>query len=151
MSRCTLRPALGAATIQRAGSGSVPPILIASDVMPEITGNTSPDGRIRTMTRADLIAAITSRFPTLTAKDADIAVREILDAIGQSLAQGKRVEIRGFGSFSLNYRPPRKGRNPKSGEPVSVPAKYVPHFKPGKEMRAHVEESVKDAPFQQAI
>ena len=111
---------------------------------------TSPDGRMRTMTRADLIAAIASRFPTLTAKDADIAVREVLDAIGQSLVQGDRVEIRGFGSFSLNYRPPRKGRNPKSGESVSVPAKHVPHFKAGKEMRVRVEESAKSAPLQQA-
>ena len=118
--------------------------------MPEMTGNTSPDGRMRSMTRADLIVAIAFRFPTLTAKDADIAVRGILDAIGHSLVKGDRVEIRGFGSFSLNYRPPRKGRNPKSGETVSVPAKYVPHFKAGKEMRARVEESAKNAPLQQA-
>jgi len=95
------------------------------------------------MTRSDLIAAIASRFTHLTAKDAEIAVREILDAIGNSLVHGNRVEIRGFGSFSLNYRPARKGRNPKSGEAVSVPAKYVPHFKAGKEMRERVEDSVK--------
>jgi len=102
------------------------------------------------MTRSDLIAALASRFTHLTAKDAEIAVMEILDAIGDSLARGDRVEIRGFGSFSLNYRPPRKGRNPKSGDPVSVPAKYVPHFKAGKEMRERVEESAKPAPFQRA-
>jgi len=95
------------------------------------------------MTRSDLIAALASRFTHLTASDAEISVREILDAIGDSLAKGDRVEIRGFGSFSLNYRPPRKGRNPKSGDPVSVPAKYVPHFKTGKEMRERVEESAK--------
>ncbi len=95
------------------------------------------------MTRSDLIAALASRFTHLTAKDAEIAVKEILDAIGNSLAHGDRVEIRGFGSFSLNYRPARKGRNPKSGEAVSVPAKYVPHFKAGKEMRERVEESAK--------
>ena len=97
------------------------------------------------MTRSDLIAALAARFTHLTAKDAEIAVKEILDAIGNSLAHGGRVEIRGFGSFSLNYRPARKGRNPKSGEAVSVPAKYVPHFKAGKEMRERVEESAKPA------
>jgi integration host factor subunit beta len=82
------------------------------------------------MARSDLIATITSRFPNLMAKDAEIAVKQIVDAIGRSLAQGDRVEIRGFGSFSLNYRPARTGRNPRSGEAVSVPPKYVPHFKP---------------------
>ena len=100
------------------------------------------------MTRSDLIAALAHRFTHLTATDAEIAVKEILDAIRHALARGDRVEIRGFGSFSLNHRPPRKGRNPKSGETVSVPAKYVPHFKAGKEMRERVEESVKPAPLQ---
>ena len=100
------------------------------------------------MTRSDLIAALASRFTHLTAKDAEIVVKDILDAIGNSLAHGDRVEIRGFGSFSLNYRSPRKGRNPKSGDPVSVPAKYVPHFKAGKEMRERVEESAKPKPLQ---
>jgi len=95
------------------------------------------------MTRSDLIAALAARFSYLTAKDAEIVVKEILDAIGNSLAHGGRVEIRGFGSFSLNYRPARKGRNPKSGETVSVPAKYVPHFKAGKEVRERVEESAR--------
>lgn len=95
------------------------------------------------MTRSDLIAALASRFAHLTAKDAEIAVKEILDAIRDSLAKGDRTEIRGFGSFSVNYRPARKGRNPKSGEAVSVPAKYVPHFKAGKEMRERIEESAK--------
>ena len=102
------------------------------------------------MTRSDLIIALASRFTHLTAADAEISVKEILDAIGNSLAKGDRVEIRGFGSFGLNYRPPRTGRNPKSGDPVSVPAKYVPHFKAGKEMRERVEESVKPALFRRA-
>ena len=106
--------------------------------------------QISPMTRSDLIAALASRFTHLTAKDAEIAVKEILDAIGNSLVQGNRVEIRGFGSFSLNYRPPRTGRNPKSGSPVSVPAKYVPHFKAGKEMRERVEESAKPTLRQRA-
>lgn len=102
------------------------------------------------MTRSDLIANLAYRFPNLMTKDADIAVKEILDAIGQSLAKGDRVEIRGFGSFGLNYRPARIGRNPKSGEKVQVAAKYVPHFKAGKEMRERVEESVKNTPILQA-
>ena len=102
------------------------------------------------MTRSDLIVALASRFTHLTAKDAEIAVKEILDAIGHSLAHGDRIEIRGFGSFSLNYRPARKGRNPKSGETVPVPAKYVPHFKAGKEMRERVEESASPAPLRRA-
>ncbi|RDE51624.1 MAG: integration host factor subunit beta [Candidatus Accumulibacter meliphilus] len=102
------------------------------------------------MTRADLIAAIASRFPTLTVKDADIAVKEIFDAIGRALAQGDRVEIRGFGSFRLNYLPARTGRNPRTGVAVSVPEKYVPHFTVGKELRECVEASVKDVPLEQA-
>lgn len=99
-------------------------------------------GKIYAMTRSDLIAALAARFQSLTAKDAEVAVKEILDAIGHSLAQGGRAEIRGFGSFSLNYRPPRMGRNPKSGDAVLVSAKYAPHFKAGKEMRERVEQSV---------
>ena len=109
-----------------------------------------PEGKIIAMTRSDLITVLASRFPSLVAKDAEIAVKEILDAIGIALAQGDRVEIRGFGSFRLNYRPARTGRNPKSGEPVSVAEKYVPHFQAGKEMRERVEQSVKPAPLQRA-
>ncbi len=93
------------------------------------------------MTRSDFIAALASRFRHLVTKDAEISVKVILDAISQSLTNGDRVEIRGFGSFDLNYRPPRTGRNPKSGEKVDVPAKHVPHFKPGKEMRQRIEAS----------
>lgn len=103
---------------------------------------------IRTMTRSDLIAALASRFPKLMAKDAEITVKEILDAIGQSLARGDRIEIRGFGSFGLNYRPPRLGRNPKTGQSVSVPEKRVPHFKAGLEMRERVDQSVNAQPLQ---
>ena len=97
------------------------------------------------MTRSDLIAALAFRFPKLMSKDAEVSVMEILDAISNALAKGDRVEIRGFGSFGLNYRPARTGRNPKSGEKVMVAPKYVPHFKAGKEMRERVEESVKSA------
>jgi len=98
------------------------------------------------MTRSDLVAAIAFRFPSLVAKDAEISVKEILEAIGQCLARGDRAEIRGFGSFSLNHRPARTGRNPKTGKTVLVPAKYVPHFKVGKEMRERVEAAATDTP-----
>ena len=91
------------------------------------------------MTKSELIARLAGRFPQLAAKDADLAVKMMLDAMTDALARGDRIEIRGFGSFALNYRPPRKGRNPKSGEAVDVPEKYVPHFKPGKELRERVD------------
>ena len=68
-------------------------------------------------------------------------MKVILDAMSDALSRGDRIEIRGFGSFALNYRPPRTGRNPKSGEKVQVPAKYVPHFKAGKELRERVDLS----------
>lgn len=91
------------------------------------------------MTKSELIARLAERFPQLVAKDADLSVKIILDAMSEALAKGDRIEIRGFGSFSLNYRPPRLGRNPKTGAKVEVPAKYVPHFKAGKELRERVD------------
>ncbi len=91
------------------------------------------------MTKSELIARLAARFPQLVAKDADFAVKMMLDAMSEALAKGDRIEIRGFGSFALNYRPPRVGRNPKSGDKVSVPEKYVPHFKAGKELRERVD------------
>ena len=93
------------------------------------------------MTKSELIAQLAERFPQLVAKDADYAVKMILDAMTDALARGDRIEIRGFGSFALNYRPPRTGRNPKSGEKVLVPEKYVPQFKAGKELRERVDLS----------
>ena len=94
------------------------------------------------MTKSDLIARLAERFPQLVAKDADFAVKMILDAMSEALAKGDRIEIRGFGSFALNYRPPRLGRNPKSGDKVSVPEKWVPHFKAGKELRERVDQAL---------
>ncbi len=91
------------------------------------------------MTRSELIQRLAEQFPQLTLKDIDLTIRTLLDEMSKSLAKGNRAEIRGFGSFTLNYRPPRKGRNPKSGASVSIPAKYVPHFKPGKELRERVD------------
>ncbi len=95
------------------------------------------------MTKSELIAHLAERFPQLVAKDADLSVKMMLDAMSEALAKGDRIEIRGFGSFSLNYRPPRTGRNPKTGTKVQVPAKYVPHFKAGKELRERVDQIVK--------
>ena len=93
------------------------------------------------MTKSELIAVLAGRFRQFTARDTSEAVEVLLDSIASALLKGNRVEIRGFGSFSLNYRPPRVGRNPKSGEKVLVSAKYVPHFKAGKEMRERVDEA----------
>ena len=91
------------------------------------------------MTRSDLIAKLAEQYPQLLAKDAELAVKVILDDMASALARGGRIEVRGFGSFALNYRPPRTGRNPKTGGKVQVPAKYVPHFKAGKELRERVD------------
>ncbi len=91
------------------------------------------------MNRSELIARIADAVPQLLAKDAELAIKVILDTISTSLSKGGRVEIRGFGSFALNYRPPRQGRNPKTGDKVKVPAKYSPHFKAGKELRERVD------------
>jgi len=93
------------------------------------------------MTRSELIIRLAPHFPQLTTKDAELAVKAILEGMSEALAKGDRIEIRGFGSFSLNYRPPRIGRNPMTGETVLVPAKKVPHFTPGKELRERVEAS----------
>lgn len=98
-----------------------------------------PTRSAATLNRSDLIERLAERFPRLTRKDAESAVTLILDAMAARLAQGARIEVRGFGSFGLNYRQPRRGRNPKTGVTVEVPAKYVPHFKPGKELRAGVD------------
>jgi len=86
------------------------------------------------MTRTELIAQLAAYFPQLTNKDAELSVKAIHDGMTEALARGGRIEIRGFGSFALNYRPPRQGRNPMTGETVPVPAKRVPHFTPGKEL-----------------
>lgn len=91
------------------------------------------------MTRSDLVEELASRFGQLTHRDAEFAVKTILDAVSDALVRGHRIEIRGFGSFSVNRRPPRMGRNPRSGESVAIPEKRVPHFKPGKALREAVD------------
>ncbi len=94
------------------------------------------------MTKSELIDILVSKQPQLRYNDVELAVKSMLEHMANTLASGERIEIRGFGSFSLHYRPPRVGRNPKSGEQVSLPGKHVPHFKPGKELRERVNDSV---------
>ncbi|WP_313238721.1 integration host factor subunit beta [Delftia acidovorans] len=91
------------------------------------------------MTRSDLVEELAARFGQLSQRDAEQAVKTILDAVSDALVRGHRIEIRGFGSFSVNHRPPRMGRNPRSGEAVHIPSKRVPHFKPGKALREAVD------------
>lgn len=92
-----------------------------------------------TVTKSELIERIAQRQTQLAYKDVELAVKSILEHMAQTLATGERIEIRGFGSFSLHHRPARVGRNPKTGEPVSLPGKHVPHFKPGKQLRDRVD------------
>jgi len=91
------------------------------------------------MTKSELIIAIAGTQPQLDYRDVELAVKELLEQMSAALAAGERIEVRGFGSFSLHYRPPRVGRNPKTGAAVHVPDKFVPHFKPGKELRERVD------------
>ena len=94
------------------------------------------------MTKSELIEILAQKQTQLAYKDVELAVKNMLEHMATTLANGERIEIRGFGSFSLHYRPPRVGRNPKTGDSVELTAKYVPHFKPGKEMRERVNESM---------
>jgi integration host factor subunit beta len=87
------------------------------------------------LTKSDLIDNLSRSQSHLAYKDVELAVKSLIEMMSNALSVGERIEIRGFGSFSLHYRPPRVGRNPKSGAKVELPGKYVPHFKPGKELR----------------
>ena len=91
---------------------------------------------------AELVAA--QKGTQLVAKDVEHSVKVLVDTMTRSLAKGQRIEIRGFGSFNLNHRPARVGRNPKTGDKVEVPEKYVPHFKPGKELRERVDQALQN-------
>jgi integration host factor subunit beta len=93
------------------------------------------------MTKSDLIERLSEKQPLLNYRDVELAVKQILEQMSLSLSSGDRIEIRGFGSFTLHHRPPRVGRNPKSGKSVELGEKYVPHFKPGKELRDRVNEA----------
>jgi integration host factor subunit beta len=93
------------------------------------------------MTKSDLIEILSEKQSLLNYRDVELAVKLILEQMSDCLSRGDRIEIRGFGSFTLHHRPPRVGRNPKSGESVALDEKYVPHFKPGKELRDRVNEA----------
>jgi integration host factor subunit beta len=93
------------------------------------------------MTKSELIEVLARKQRHLPARDVELAVKHLIDLMSDCLANGQRIEIRGFGSFSLHYRPPRMGRNPKTGEAVALAGKHVPHFKPGKDLRDRVNES----------
>lgn len=94
------------------------------------------------MTKSELIEIIAAKQAQLSVKDVELAVKTLIEQMSETLAAGERIEIRGFGSFSLHYRAPRIGRNPKTGESVGLAGKYVPHFKPGKELRDRVNDSL---------
>jgi integration host factor subunit beta len=94
----------------------------------------------RSMTKSELIEVIAKEQSHLAYRDVELAIKCMIEQMSQALASGDRIEIRGFGSFSLHFRPPRPGRNPKTGESVALAGKHVPHFKPGKELRERVNE-----------
>lgn len=93
------------------------------------------------MTKSELIELLARKQKHLPTKDVELAVKHLLELMSNALASGERIEIRGFGSFSLHFRPPRQGRNPKTGEAVALAGKFVPHFKPGKDLRDRVNEN----------
>jgi integration host factor subunit beta len=99
------------------------------------------------MTKSELIAQLIQKQQHLSAHDIDIAVKSVLDQLTEELEQRGRIEIRGFGSFSINFRPPRVGRNPRTGAAVPLEGKHVPHFKPGKELRDRVNDSAATTPI----
>jgi len=103
----------------------------------------------RSLTKSDLIESLSRNQGHLALKDVELAVKGLLEKMSQELASGERIEIRGFGSFSLHFRPARMGRNPKSGDAVALRGKYVPHFKPGKELRERVNQVTQDQAGQQ--
>lgn len=105
----------------------------------------SQTGEKKTITKSELIESLSQKQKHLSYRDVEFAVKSLIEQMAQSLARGERIEIRGFGSFSLHYRPPRVGRNPKTGESVPLPGKFVPHFKPGKELRERVNDSMQRA------
>jgi len=90
------------------------------------------------MTRSDLVEVLEQEQNQLSERDVELAVKTMLERMSEALASGKRIEIRGFGSFTLHFREPRIGRNPKTGQSVALPGRYAPHFKPGKALRERV-------------
>lgn len=117
--------------------------LMSCNPAPAVENRGSEEKPRYPMTRSELIELMASRQDQLSAKDVELAVKLIIDHMAETLAAGERIEIRGFGSFSLHYREPRRGRNPKTGDTVELDGKHVPHFKPGKELRERVNRSLK--------
>ncbi len=115
-----------------------PPGTSLGELLKEHIG--SGEDRLAAMTKSELIEIITAKQKHLPAKDVELALKQILEIMSDALSQGERIEIRGFGSFSLHFRPPRQGRNPKTGEAVALSGKHVPHFKPGKDLRERVND-----------
>ena len=100
------------------------------------------------MTKSEIIDILTRKQSHLSSKDVELSVKMLLESMSETLSGGGRIEIRGFGSFSLHHRTARKGRNPKTGDQVDLPPKFVPHFKPGKELRERVNAARNDFPIQ---
>jgi integration host factor subunit beta len=105
---------------------------------------------VMALTKSELIERISARQKQLSPKDVELAVKSLIEEMADNLANGGRIEIRGFGSFSLHFRAPRVGRNPKTGASVELQGKYVPHFKPGKELRDRVNQAMQENPGQAA-
>ena len=103
------------------------------------------------MTKSELIEALAKKQPHLTLKDVDLAVDCIIEHMCQALIANDRIEVRGFGAFSLHYHPARVGRNPKTGEPINLTAHYLLHFKPGKDLKDRVDQSRLDCPIRKEV
>ena len=117
--------------------------MIGSDIAELTRGGITPprcfmSRTLGTMTKSELIEVLARRQTHLAFADVEMAVKSVIEQMSHALAHAERIEVRGFGSFALHYRPPRMGRNPKTGEAVALPGKHVPHFKPGKELRERV-------------
>ena len=101
------------------------------------------------MTKSEIIDILSRKQSHLSSRDVESSVKFLLDKMSDTLSEGGRIEVRGFGSFSLHHRAARKGRNPKTGDQVALAPKHVPHFKPGKELRERVNESREQYPIQE--
>lgn len=113
----------------------------------EVTLDSTRKSCETSMTKSELIEALALRQSHLNFNDVELSVKSVIEQMSQALSTGERIEIRGFGSFSLHFRPPRMGRNPKTGSAVALPGKHVPHFKPGKELRERVNEVAATRPI----
>ena len=118
------------------------------DISTPVPGRGPREVQIVALTKSELIERIASRQFQLSTRDVELSVKTLIETMADTLAEGGRVEIRGFGSFSLHYRAPRLGRNPKTGESVRLQGKHVPHFKPGKQLRERVNDSLLTHPGQ---